>query len=616
MPTISQLPTTQTVAASDAVPISQGGATHAVSLGTLLASTQPAIMISSGMLLGRTSLGAGGPEPVAIGSGLVMSQSTLEASLTNLAALPAATTLPPNGSVVVTASDSTPQLLELVELRGLFSAGNNVSITTAGVISSAGSGTTADYSIGALPTASAAAAQDLVGISQSGTDHAISYANLIDGQTIDMAQPAAAVSDGDSFWVAQGSNTMLAQTFSAVWPWIEGKLVTYKILVVEISANTTLDGTVHNNRVLVCSQAVTLTPLAVNMGNGFQCDIVNLSSGAVTLAGSIISSSGSSVLMPGQAATLRCLTYSGGTVFYAFMGDGGSAPSVPGQVSSLASAAQTANSVTLTWVAPVTGAIATGYNVQYRPTGSSAWTMLSQVFTSLTATVGGLTATTSYDFCVVASNAAGSGVASGIVTVSTVSAGSAPGMVTGLATNNLTSSSVQLSWTAPSSGGAPTGYTVQYRITGGSTWTGTVSGVSGLTQNITSLAASTSYDFSVVAVDATGSGPVSAVVTVSTSAAGAVTSIVWNVAPYGSYTHGSGVIGVNVHVTPSTAGVQFGFSTSATVAPSSWTAGSFVNTNLWGAYVPTPATAGTWYAWAAGTDGSAPTPYTTAFTVT
>ena len=32
-----------------------------------------------------------------------------------------------------------------------------------------------------------------------------------------------------------------------------------------------------------------------------------------------------------------------------------------------------------------------------------------------------------------------------------------------------------------------------------------------------------------------------------------------------------------------------------------------VNSNLWGNYVPTPATAGTWYVWAEGLDGSAPT---------
>jgi hypothetical protein len=31
---------------------------------------------------------------------------------------------------------------------------------------------------------------------------------------------------------------------------------------------------------------------------------------------------------------------------------------------------------------------------------------------------------------------------------------------------------------------------------------------------------------------------------------------------------------------------------------------ALVNTNLWGAYVPTPATAGNWYVWGEGLDGS------------
>jgi hypothetical protein len=40
-----------------------------------------------------------------------------------------------------------------------------------------------------------------------------------------------------------------------------------------------------------------------------------------------------------------------------------------------------------------------------------------------------------------------------------------------------------------------------------------------------------------------------------------------------------------------------------------------VNTDLWGAYVSTPATAGTWYVWVEGTDGSRQTMYPVAFTV-
>jgi hypothetical protein len=134
---------------------------------------------------------------------------------------------------------------------------------------------------------------------------------------------------------------------------------------------------------------------------------------------------------------------------------------------------------------------------------------------------------------------------------------------------------------------------------------------------VTGLAALTSFDFQVFAANATGAGSPSVVVTASTLAATvSVSSVTWNVVPSGSYTHGSGAIGINAHISPATAPVQFGFSTSASTPPASWVAASYVNSDLWGAYVPTPASAGTFYAWMEGLDGSLPTVYPTGFTVT
>jgi hypothetical protein len=46
------------------------------------------------------------------------------------------------------------------------------------------------------------------------------------------------------------------------------------------------------------------------------------------------------------------------------------------------------------------------------------------------------------------------------------------------------------------------------------------------------------------------------------------------------------------------------------------TAYAYINSDFWGVYIATPASAGTWYAWAEGTDGSAPTVYPVPFTVT
>ena len=133
---------------------------------------------------------------------------------------------------------------------------------------------------------------------------------------------------------------------------------------------------------------------------------------------------------------------------------------------------------------------------------------------------------------------------------------------------------------------------------------------------ISGLAAATSYDFSVIGVNSAGAGAASVTATAVTQAAsGSVSSITFNLLPSGTYTHGSGSIGVNAQVSPAASAIQFGFSLSATTPPASWTTAILVNTNLWGAYVNTPAAAGTWYTWAEGLDGSASTVSASSFLV-
>jgi hypothetical protein len=143
-----------------------------------------------------------------------------------------------------------------------------------------------------------------------------------------------------------------------------------------------------------------------------------------------------------------------------------------------------------------------------------------------------------------------------------------------------------------------------------------VSGLISTSYGVTALLPATSYDFEVIASNAAGTGPASNAVVASTVVGNSVTSITWNVAPSGSYTHGNGAIGMNAQILPSSAPVQFGFSTSPTEPPTNWILGSYVNTNLWGAYVNTPSVSGTWYAWVEGIDGSMPTVCPAGFSVT
>ncbi|HUB11006.1 MAG TPA: fibronectin type III domain-containing protein [Acetobacteraceae bacterium] len=617
MPTISQLPAAAQITPADQVPISQSGSACSVNVGTLLAGTQPAIMIQTGSLFGRTSLGPGGPEPVAVGTGLSLSAATLAATGADHA------TFVLEGSLTLTdqavlSSQGGPRLLPLALLRGLFSPGPNVAIDQNGTISASVAGNSAGgldgYSISTLPTVSSIGANDLVAISQSGTDHTIPYADFVDGQTIDELPAAASGSDTDTFLVAQNGNVLVRQTMSEVWLWMSGKLATYQIPTLEITTNTTLNAASHNGHLLICSQPVTVTAAPTAMGSGFSCSVVNVSSGNVTLAGGIATSSGNPTLTVGQSARVICADYSGGTLVYASTSEPNSAASAPGQINGLTIGTVTSNSVALSWT-PLSPS-PTSYVIQYRITGTSSWSQGPSVSGS-DCVVGSLSAATSYDFFVAGVNSAGAGTASAIVTAATNGTLSAPGQVTGLTAGNLTNSSILLGWSAPASGGEVGSYTVQYRISGNTSWQQAALGLTDTSFTMVGLMAATSYDFEVLAANAAGTGAASPAVTASTTAAGnSVTAITWNMVPSGSYTHAVGAIGVNIQVTPSNAPVQFGFSTSNSIPPTGWTAGTYVNTNLWGAYVNTPSTAGTWYAWAEGVDGSHTTVYPSAFTVT
>ena len=457
MPTIAQLPPAGSVNLSDELPLSQAGFTRAIAVADFLAGTQPAIAAPTGTLLGRISIGPGGPEPITLGAGLALTASTLSSTAASITSLPPVTTI---------------------------------------------------------------TAVDLVGISQGGADHTISYANLINGQTIDVAQPAIAATDTDSFWVAQGSATMLRQSLSAIWSWLQLKLPGYKRPVVELSSNATLDGTTHNGRILICSAALTLTPAFINMGTGFCCDVINLSAGNVVFGPGIVTSSGSTVLLPGQFASLRAAAYSGGNIVFA----------------------------------------------------------------------------------------ATPPIAAGALAV--------PGQPTALLAGSVSQSTLGLTWVAPAFGGTAASYSVLYRVGATGTWLVASSTVTAVSYTLTGLNAGVAYNIQVVATNATGAGAASAILTISTTASGLVTSVVWNLAPAGSFAHGNGSIGVNAHFTPAAGPAQFGFSTSATTPPGSWTSGSNVSGDLWAAYVAVPATPGNWYSWASGTDGSALTAYATPFVVT
>jgi len=624
MPTISQLPTAGSISAADEIPISQAGTARAASIGALLSSAQAAITVESPSLLGRKSLGSGSPEQIDIGAGLTLVDGTLVANALNYGAFPTASIFSAQSDLVV-ANNGNPMLMPASLLRGLFSAGQNVAIDPTGVISavggSANTGTVvSSVPISTLPVITQLSSQDLVAISHSGSQVAITYGNLLDGVTIDQGQSAMAAGDSDRTWVAQGSNVMASQTFAAIWVWIVTKMPAYKAPVIEIATNTNLDAAVHNGHLLLCSQPITLIPITTNMGSGFHCTVINASSGSVTFGSGFKSSNGSLALAPWQSATVFCATYSAGTIAFVTMSGTAATTTVslPGQVLGLVNTGLTSSTIALSWAASSSSDAVSSYVVQYRLSGTTLWIGSTSVVGSTSYQIAALQAGSSYDITVTAQNAAGAGTASSIMTVATSGSSqpTAPPQVTGLTPTPTSISAIQLVWSSQSGSSAATSFTIQYRVTGVSGWTSSVSGTTGNGTTITGLQTSTSYDFEVIGVNAVGSGTPSSVVTAATFAASqSVSSITWNLLPAGPYTHGSGAIGINAQISPASAPVQFGFSQSATTPPTSWTAAILVNSNLWGAYLSAPSSAGSWYVWGEGLDGSARTVAPSPFTV-
>ena len=161
-----------------------------------------------------------------------------------------------------------------------------------------------------------------------------------------------------------------------------------------------------------------------------------------------------------------------------------------------------------------------------------------------------------------------------------------PRSVTALTTSNATTSGMSLAWSPPGSGGAASSYTIQYRVSGTTSWSTAVSGLASASFAVTGLLPATSYHFEVLAVNAAGTGPASSVTTASTAAGNSVTSITWNVTPSGSYTHGDGAIEINAKSRPQQCALCS--SASPHLRQHHRRRGrreTYVNTNLWGAYM-------------------------------
>ena len=148
----------------------------------------------------------------------------------------------------------------------------------------------------------------------------------------------------------------------------------------------------------------------------------------------------------------------------------------------------------------------TGFKVEYRERGTSAWTLSSSPSSdTASATVTGLTTGTDYEFRVIATNANGDSTPSNVVSTAPAAPPAAPSGVTVLPTG---STSVTVSWSDNSSD--ETGFDVEHRM-GSNAWITMVAAANATTAAVTGLMASASYEFRVSARNLHGSAPSSAV---------------------------------------------------------------------------------------------------------
>lgn len=195
------------------------------------------------------------------------------------------------------------------------------------------------------------------------------------------------------------------------------------------------------------------------------------------------------------------------------------------------------NSVTLSWSASTDNIGVTGYDV-YR---NGVKVNSSQV-TTTTYTVSGLSALTTYDFYVIAKDAAGNiSGNSNTIPVSTPDTQS-PTTPSGLSATNITATSLTVNWNASSDNVSVTGYDVYQngiKINAGL--------ISGLSFAVTGLTQATAYNFTVVAWDGSGNQSATAnLLTVTTLDAQAPT------APTGLSSSGLTATTVNLNWTAST----------------------------------------------------------------
>ncbi|HJW19489.1 MAG TPA: fibronectin type III domain-containing protein, partial [Candidatus Nitrosotalea sp.] len=204
----------------------------------------------------------------------------------------------------------------------------------------------------------------------------------------------------------------------------------------------------------------------------------------------------------------------------------GSNATPPQSPTNLAASTISSSQINLSWTASANGGSAiTGYKVDRSIDSGITWNTIASN-TASTATLYsdiGLLANTTYTYRVSAINGIGTSLPSNVTSATTVGVNATvPQSPTGLTSTAISSSQINLSWSAPSNNGgsAVLGYEVDRSTNNGSTWSTLVAntGSTGTAYSDTGLVPSTTYTYRASAINSIGTSSVSNTTSATTNA--------------------------------------------------------------------------------------------------
>lgn len=212
---------------------------------------------------------------------------------------------------------------------------------------------------------------------------------------------------------------------------------------------------------------------------------------------------------------------------------GSAGPTAPQAPTGLTANSISTSQINLSWTAPSNngGSAITGYKIDRSTNAGSTWSTLvaNTASSSTTYSNTGLAAATSYTYRVSAINSVGTSAVSNTASAITGTIITVPQAPTGLVASAISSSQINLSWSAPSNNGgsAITGYKIEQSTNSGSTWSAIVSntGSTVTTYSNVGLAASTSYTYRISAINSIGTSVPSGTVSATTSSTTTVPTV-------------------------------------------------------------------------------------------